>query len=190
LGDNAKLIIVDNSPTDSWGRSEFALAFGNYDVSITVPADHIIEGTGTLQNRAEVYTAEQVKRWELAEKTFDKPVVIVTQEEATAKEKGFSNEKKTWKFKAENVRDFGFSTSRKFILDAMAVQIGNNKPMAISIYPKEANPLWGDLSTKAVAHTLRTYSKYTFDYPYPKAVSVSAEDQGMEYPMICCNFAI
>lgn len=171
-----------------WGRSEFALAFGNYDVSITVPADHIIEGTGSLQNRAEVYTAEQVKRWELAEKTFDKPVVIVTQEEATAKEKGFSNEKKTWKFKAENVRDFGFSTSRKFILDAMAVQVGNNKPMAISIYPKEANPLWGDLSTKAVAHTLRTYSKYTFDYPYPKAVSVSAEDQGMEYPMICWNF--
>ena len=171
-----------------WGRSEFALAFGNYDVSITVPADHIIEGTGTLQNRGDVYTAEQVKRWELAEKTFDKPVVIVTQEEATAKEKGFSNEKKTWKFKAENVRDFGFSTSRKFILDAMAVQVGNNKPMAISIYPKEANPLWGDLSTKAVAHTLRTYSKYTFDYPYPKAVSVSAEDQGMEYPMICWNF--
>ncbi|MFY8096803.1 MAG: M1 family aminopeptidase, partial [Flavobacterium sp.] len=113
---------------------------------------------------------------------------IVTQEEATAKEKGFSSEKKTWKFKAENVRDFGFSTSRKFILDAMAVQVGNNKPMAISIYPKEANPLWGDLSTKAVAHTLRTYSKYTFDYPYPKAVSVSAEDQGMEYPMICWNF--
>ncbi|MEY2703715.1 MAG: hypothetical protein RLY43_2354, partial [Bacteroidota bacterium] len=162
--------------------------FGDYEVNVTVPADHIMEGTGVLQNRNEVFTAEQVKRWELAENTFDKPVVIVTQQEAEASEKGFATAKKTWKFKAENVRDFGFSTSRKFILDAMAVKIGNNKPMAISIYPKEANPLWGDLSTKAVAHTLKTYSKYTFDYPYPKAVSVSAEDQGMEYPMICWNF--
>lgn len=171
-----------------WGRSEFALTFGDYEVNITVPADHIMEGTGVLQNRNEVFTAEQVKRWELAENTFDKPVVIVTQQEAEAREKGFSTAKKTWKFKAENVRDFGFSTSRKFILDAMAVKIGDKKPIAISIYPKEANPLWGDLSTKAVAHTLKTYSKYTFDYPYPKAVSVSAEDQGMEYPMICWNF--
>ena len=161
-----------------WGRSEFALTFGDYEVNITVPADHIMEGTGVLQNRTEVFTAEQVKRWELAENTFDKPVVIVTQQEAEASEKGFATAKKTWKFKAENVRDFGFSTSRKFILDAMAVKIGNNKPMAISIYPKEANPLWGDLSTKAVAHTLKTYSKYTFDYPYPKAVSVSAEEIG------------
>ena len=171
-----------------WGRSEFALTFGNYDVKITVPADHILDGTGVLQNRSEVYTAEQVKRWQLAENTFDKPVVIVTQAEATAAEKGFSTAKKTWHLKAENVRDFAFSTSRKFILDAMAVQIGNSKPMAISLYPKEANPLWENLSTKAVAHTLKTYSKYTFDYPYPKAISVSAEDQGMEYPMICWNY--
>ena len=171
-----------------WGRSEFALTFGNYDVKITVPADHILDGTGVLQNRSEVYSAEQVKRWQLAENTFDKPVVIVTQAEATATEKGFSTAKKTWHLKAENVRDFAFSTSRKFILDAMAVQIGNSKPMAISMYPKEANPLWENLSTKAVAHTLKTYSKYTFDYPYPKAISVSAEDQGMEYPMICWNY--
>ena len=171
-----------------WGRSEFALTFGNYDVKITVPADHILDGTGVLQNRSEVYSAEQVKRWQLAENTFDKPVVIVTQAEATAAEKGFSTAKKTWHLKAENVRDFAFSTSRKFILDAMAVQVGNSKPMAISMYPKEANPIWENLSTKAVAHTLKTYSKYTFDYPYPKAISVSAEDQGMEYPMICWNY--
>lgn len=171
-----------------WGRSEFALTFGNYDVKITVPADHILDGTGVLQNRSEVYTPEQVKRWQLAENSFDNPVVIVTQQEATAAEKGFSTAKKTWHLKAENVRDFAFSTSRKFILDAMAVQIGNNKPMAISMYPKEANPLWENLSTRAVAHTLKTYSKHTFDFPYPKAISVSAEDQGMEYPMICWNY--
>jgi len=171
-----------------WGRSEFALTFGNYDVKITVPADHILDGTGVLQNRSEVYSAEQEKRWQLAENSFDNPVVIVTQQEAMAAEKGFSTSKKTWHLKAENVRDFAFSTSRKFILDAMAVQIGNNKPMAISLYPKEANPLWENLSTRAVAHTLKTYSKYTFDYPYPKAISISAEDQGMEYPMICWNY--
>ncbi|MES2863504.1 MAG: M1 family metallopeptidase [Bacteroidota bacterium] len=171
-----------------WGRSEFALTFGNYDVKITVPADHILDGTGVLQNRSEVYTAEQEKRWQLAENSFENPVVIVTQQEATAAEKGFSTAKKTWHLKAENVRDFAFSTSRKFILDAMAVQVGNNKPMAISLYPKESNPLWENLSTRAVAHTLKTYSKYTFDYPYPKAISISAEDQGMEYPMICWNY--
>ncbi len=171
-----------------WGRGEFALVFGDYDVSITVPADHIMEATGSLQNRKEVYTAEQEKRWIKAENTFDKPVIIVTQDEAEKAEKGFSDKKKTWHFKAQNVRDFGFSTSRKFMLDAMAVQLETVKPMAISIYPKEANPLWGDFSTKAVAQTLVTYSKHTFDYPYPKAVSVSAQDQGMEYPMICWNF--
>lgn len=171
-----------------WGRSEFALPFGNYDVKITVPSDHIMEATGTQVNRNETFTVEQLKKWTLAENTFDKPVIIVTQEEALNREKGFATTNKTWHFTATNVRDFAFSTSRKFILDAMAVQIGNKKPLALSIYPKEANPLWGDLSTKAVAHTLKTYSKYTFDYPYPKAVSVSAEDQGMEYPMICWNF--
>ena len=171
-----------------WGRSEFALTFGNYDVKITVPADHILDGTGVLQNRSEVYTAEQEKRWQLAENSFDKPVIIVTQAEATAAEKSFATTTKTWHLKAENVRDFGFSSSRKFILDAMAVQVGNSKPMAISMYPKEANPLWENLSTIAVAHTLKTYSKYTFEYPYPKAISVSAEDQGMEYPMICWNY--
>jgi hypothetical protein len=171
-----------------WGRGEFALPFGDYEVNITVPADHVMEATGVLQNRKEVFSAEQIKRWELAERTFDKPVVIVTQEEAEKAEKSFSDKKRTWKFKAQNVRDFGFATSRKFILDAMAVQLETTKPMAISLYPKEGNPLWGEYSTRAVAHTLKTYSHYTFDYPYPKAVSISAEDQGMEYPMICWNY--
>jgi hypothetical protein len=171
-----------------WGRGEFALTFGDYEVNITVPADHMMEATGELQNRKEVYTSEQMKRWNLAQNTFDKPVLIVTQAEAEAAAKGFSDKKKTWKYKAENVRDFGISTSRKFMLDAMAVQLKTVKPMAISIYPPEANPLWGEYSTRAVAQTLKTYSKHTFDYPYPKAVSVSAEDQGMEYPMICWNY--
>lgn len=171
-----------------WGSGEFALPFGNFDVNITVPADHVIDATGELMNRSEVFTPEQVKRYELAQKSFDKPIVIVTQAEAEVTEKGFSEKKKTWKFSAKNVRDFGIASSRKFIYDAMAVKIGGKIVMAESVYPKEANPLWGETSTMTVAHTLKSYSSHTFDYPYPKAVSVSAEDQGMEYPMICWNF--
>jgi hypothetical protein len=171
-----------------WGSGEFALPFGNFEVNITVPADHIMEATGTLQNRSEVFTPAQLQRYALAEKSFDKPVIVVTQAEAEAAEKSFSTQKKTWKFKAENVRDFGIATSRKFIYDAMAVKLGGKNVMAVSVYPKEGNPLWEEYSTKAVAHTLKSYSSYTFDYPYPKAVSVHANDQGMEYPMICWNF--
>jgi Peptidase family M1 domain len=170
------------------GNGEFALTFGDYDVNITVPADHVMDATGELMNRSEVFSPEQVKRYELATKTFDKPVVIVTQAEAEVTEKGFSDKKKTWKFSAKNVRDFGIATSRKFIYDAMAVELSGKTVMAESVYPKEANPLWGETSTIVVANALKSYSAHTFDYPYPKAVSVSAEDQGMEYPMICWNY--
>jgi hypothetical protein len=171
-----------------WGSGEFTLPFGDFDVNITVPADHVMNATGELLNRNEVFTSAQVKRYELAQKTFDKPIVIVTQAEAESSEKGFSDQKKTWKFSAKNVRDFGIATSRKFIYDAMAVQLNGKIVMAESVYPKEGNPLWGETSTLMVAHTLKSYSSHTFDYPYPKAVSVSAADQGMEYPMICWNF--
>jgi len=171
-----------------WGSGEFTLPFGDFEVNITVPADHILEATGDLLNRNEVFTKEQVARYALAEKTFDKPVIIVTQAEAEAAEKGFSDKKKTWKFKAINVRDFGISSSRKFMYDAMAVKLATRTTMAISLYPKEGNPLWGEYSTRAVAHTLKSYSSHTFDYPYPKAISINAEDQGMEYPMICWNW--
>ncbi|WP_282051068.1 M1 family metallopeptidase [Maribacter aquivivus] len=171
-----------------WGNGEFALPFGNYEVNITVPADHILDGTGVLQNRKEVYTKAMMSRYEQAKKSYDKPVIIVTQAEAEAAEKGFSEKTKTWKLKAENVRDFGFATSRKFIWDMQAVKLGNRDVMAVSMYPKEGNPLWEEYSTKAVAHTLKSYSSHTFDYPYPKAISVHAKQQGMEYPMICWNY--
>ncbi|MGV9003160.1 M1 family metallopeptidase [Flavobacterium sp.] len=171
-----------------WGSGEFTLPFGNFEVNITVPADHILEATGDLLNRNEVFTPAQVLRYAQAEKSFDKPVIVVTQAEAEIAEKGFSTKKKTWKFKATNVRDFGISTSRKFIYDAMAVQLATRTTMAISLYPKEGNPLWEQYSTRVVAHTLKSYSAHTFDYPYPKAISINAEDQGMEYPMICWNW--
>jgi len=171
-----------------WGSGEFALPFGDYEVNITVPADHVLDGTGELQNMKEVFSKEMIKRYNKAKKSYDKPVLIVTQEEAEAAEKGFSDKTKTWKLKAENVRDFGFATSRKFIWDMQAVKLGNRDVMAVSMYPKEGNPLWEEYSTKAVAHTLKSYSSHTFDYPYPKAISVHAKNQGMEYPMICWNY--
>ena len=171
-----------------WGRSEFALEFGDYEVNLTVPEDHIVDATGVLQNEKNVLTKEQLKRWEQARKSFDKPVLIVTQAEAKKAEQGRATKTKTWKFKAQNVRDFAFASSRKYIWDAMATNVNGNTVMAVSLYPKEGNPLWEEHSTRAVATTLIEYSKLTFDYPYPKAISVHSERQGMEYPMICFNF--
>ncbi len=170
-----------------FGRDEFALPFGNFEVNITVPADHILDGTGRLMNRSEVFTKDMMARYEKAKKSFDEPVEIVTQKEAEAASQKKSSAKKTWKLHAENVRDFGWASSRKFIWDMMAVKIGGKDVMAVSMYPPEANPLWGDWSSKTVASTLISYSRMTFDYPYHKAISVSAP-MGMEYPMICYNF--
>ena len=171
-----------------WGRDEFALPFGDFQVNITVPADHILDGTGVLVNRKDIFSKKMMKRYNKAKKSFKEPVVIVTQKEAEAAEKVFSNKTKTWKLSAKNVRDFGFATSRKFIWDMMAVKIGGKNVMAVSLYPKEGNPLWGKWSTKTVASTLESYSRMTFDYPYHKAISVHAKQQGMEYPMICWNY--
>ncbi len=169
------------------GRGEFTLPFGNYDVKITVPADHIVGATGKLQNPEEVLTEKQRERWAKAQENTTDPVFIVTESEAKKNEKSKSKERKTWHYKAQNVRDFAFASSRKFIWDAMAVKFGDRTVMAVSYYPKEGNPLWERYSTRVVAHTLKVYSKYTFDYPYHKAISVHTDRIGMEYPMICFN---
>ena len=170
------------------GRGEFALPFGDYKVSITVPDDHIVSATGELINSSSVLTKTQIKRLNKAKKNYSEPVIIVTQDEAIENEKSKGKSKKTWVFEAENVRDFAWASSRKFIWDAMAVQIGDKTIMAYSYYPKEGNPLWEQYSTRSVAHALKVYSKYTIDYPYPQATSIHAKRIGMEYPMICFNF--
>ena len=175
------------------GQGEFTLIFGNYKVAITVPGDHVLGATGELQNPKAVLTATQLKRWEQAKANFTKPVLIVTPEEAEKAEKregaiGKPTGKKTWVFKADNVRDFAFATSRKFIWDAMNVDIDGKKTMAMSYYSKEGNPLWGQYSTQVVAHTLRSYGARTIAYPYPVAISChSSAGGGMEYPMISFN---
>jgi hypothetical protein len=168
------------------GRGEFTLVFGDYNVNLTVPEDHIVGATGVLQNPKQVLTKEQRQRFEKA-KTADAPVMIVTQEEAETNEKEKATGTKTWSFYAENVRDFAFASSRKFLWDAMGVESGANTVMAMSYYPKEGNPLWERYSTRAVALTLDVYSRHTFDYPYPVAISVHTNRIGMEYPMICFN---
>ena len=171
-----------------WGRDEFALPFGDYDVSITVPADHTMDATGVLTNRKDVFSKTMMNRYNKAKQSYDTPVIIVTQEEAEAASKTNVKATKTWKYKAENVRDYGFATSRRYIWDMMAVKIGEKDVMAVSLYPPEGNPLWEDFSTIVVASTLKSYSRMSFDYPYHKAISVHAKGQGMEYPMICWNY--
>jgi hypothetical protein len=170
------------------GRGEFTLTFGDYKVAITAPEDHYVSATGVLQNEKDVLSKEERDRMEKARNSYTEPVFIVTEEEAIANEKAKETGEKTWVFEAENVRDFAFASSRKFIWDAMAVKMSDGrKVMAMSMYPKEGNPLWERYSTKVVAHTLKWYSHYTFDYPYPIAWSIHTDRIGMEYPMICFN---
>ncbi|MGI9515917.1 MAG: M1 family metallopeptidase, partial [Pirellulaceae bacterium] len=168
------------------GRGEFTLEFGNYEVRITVPADHVVAATGVLQNADEVLTKEQLDRLEQAREA-ETPQFIITPEEAKQNESSEPEGTKTWIFKAEEVRDFAFATSRKFIWDAMGVPLAEKTVMAMSFYPNEGEPLWSKYSTHAVAHTLEVFSKFTFDYPYPVAISVNGPVGGMEYPMICFN---
>ena len=170
------------------GRGEFALSFGNFEVAMTVPEDFIVGATGTLQNPKDVLTSKEQLRFEKAKHSFEDPVIIVTQEEAIQKEDHKKRGKATWTFKADSVRDFAFAASRKYIWDAMAVDLNGKKSLAMSYYPKEGNPLWESHSTRTVRQTLITYSRHTIDYPYPVAISVHAASVGMEYPMICFNF--
>jgi len=170
------------------GSGEFTLSFGDFNVEITVPEDFVVASTGTLQNPLDVLTKDQLDRLEKAKTTYDKPMMIINEKEAIKNEKKKEKGLKTWVYKADNVRDFAFACSRKFLWDAMAVDIGDKTPLAMSYYPKEGNPLWEQYSTKAVAQTLKTYSKHTIAYPYPVAISVHTASIGMEYPMICFNY--
>ncbi|MEM9457443.1 MAG: M1 family metallopeptidase [Myxococcota bacterium] len=169
------------------GTGEFTLEFGDYDVSITMPEDYLVAATGELQNPRQVLSASQRQRLKEAEKAKS-PVFIVTPEEAEANESSArSRETKTWRFKAQNVRDFAFATSRKFIWDAQQVEAAGRPVWAMSYYPIEGEPLWSKYSTKTIIHTLQVYGRYAFDYPYPVAISVNGPVGGMEYPMICFN---
>jgi hypothetical protein len=167
------------------GRGEFALTFGNFHVQMTVPADHVIGGTGECINYAAVLTPGQLAKYNQA-KTSKVPVEIVTLDEAKNREIHPSTATKTWVFQANNVRDFAWTSSRKFIWDGMGQDVEGKNVMCMSYYGKEAYGLYRKYSTRLVAHTVKTYSSFTFAYPYPVAQSVEASN-GMEYPMICFN---
>ncbi|MBK7739790.1 MAG: M1 family metallopeptidase [Saprospiraceae bacterium] len=168
------------------GRAEFALTFGDFHVEMTVPSDHVVCATGECQNYDKVLTPAQLERWKKAQTASD-VMEIVTLDEAKAAEKKKSRTSKTYIFEAKNVRDFAWGSSRKFVWDALPVDIEGKKVMAMSFYGKEAYGLYRPFSTKVVAHTIRTYSHFTIPYPYPVAQSVEASN-GMEYPMICFNY--
>ncbi len=173
------------------GVGEFSLEFGNYLVKITAPEDHIVSASGELQNAEQVLTATQRQRLKEAA-TAKHPVFIVTPDEAKKNETHHSSGKKTWIFKADNIRAFAFATSRKFIWDAQGVPASicadPQKPtMAMSFYPKEAEPLWSKYSTPTVLHTLEVYTQHTFPFPYPTVNSINGPIYGMEFSMICFN---
>ena len=171
------------------GRGEFTLEFGDYEVEIEVPADHIVSSTGVLANPKDVLTKTQRNRLEEA-KTAKRPVFIVTEEEALENEKEGTDKRKTWVFKAKNVRDFAWASSRTFMWDAKGYKQGGDVQdhvMAMSFYPVEGGDLWKKYSTESVIHTMEVYSRYSFDYPYPTAQSVNGPVGGMEYPMITFN---
>ncbi len=167
------------------GRGEFALTFGNFNVQLTVPADHVVGATGECQNYKQVLNAMQYARWQKAQ-TVNEPLQIVNLEEAKKTEKQKASATKTWLFKADMVRDFAWTSSRKFIWDAMPAFVEGKKIMCMSYYCKEAYNLYSKFSTKLIAHTIKSYSHFTIPYPYPVAQSVEAAN-GMEYPMICFN---
>ena len=173
------------------GNGEFTLEFGDFDVEITVPADHVVSSTGVLQNPGDVLTRTQRERLEEA-RTAERPVFVVTPEEALENEAEGTDDTRTWHFRAENVRDFAWASSRKFIWDAQGHAQPNDdgapeSVLAMSFYPKEGEPLWSRYSTQAVIHTMEVYSRYSFAYPYPVAQSVNGPVGGMEYPMITFN---
>ncbi len=168
------------------GSGEFTLEFGDYDVQLTVPSDHVVAATGELSNADKILTATQLDRLKQA-RTAKTPVAVVTQKEAEEAEKKRATDNKTWHFKAKNVRDFAWASSRKYIWDAQGYKTGASTGLAMSFYPKEGNPLWGQYSTQAIIHTIEQYNKFSLDYPYPTAQSVNGPQGGMEYPMLSFN---
>ena len=170
------------------GSSEFATEFGDYVVDITVPDTHVVTATGELENADLVLTQSQ--RTRLRESmTAERPVFVITPEEALENEQRMADTTKTWRFAADNVRDFAWASSPTFAWDAWGVPVPRSDltTLAMSFFPVEGEPLWSRYSTQAVAHAVEMYSYFTIPYPYPTAISVNGPVGGMEYPMICFN---
>ncbi|MCL1676531.1 M1 family metallopeptidase [Elizabethkingia meningoseptica] len=170
------------------GPAEFYLEYGNFDVTITAPDNFYVVASGELQNPRDVYSSEQIKKWDEA-KNSEKTVVIRSAAEAgTNSGKGGT---KTWKFKMNQSRDFAFAASPAFILDAARINLpSGKKTLAISAYPVESDGqnAWSR-STEYTKASIEHYSKQWFEYPYPNAVNVAGITNGMEYPgIVFCEY--
>ena len=165
------------------GRAEFALEFGNYNVSLTVPADHVVWATGELQNAKDVLADSLLNRLNRARQSDDL-IVLISGEQARRNQRTRAKATKTWRFRAERVRDFAFASSRKFAWDASSILVGGKRVLTQSLYPPEAAALWGKYATHATRHAVEVYSRHSVDYPWPHATSVHGPVWGMEYPMM------
>jgi len=168
------------------GRGEFYLNFGDFDVELTVPWNHIVDATGLLQNPEEVLTATQRQRLADALQSEEPKYIVGPDEVMTRASRPTGSGTLTWHFKAEDVRDFSWASSKTFVWDAAGFKYTpDSKPIEVhSLYPRDAMPLWNKASTRATIVTLESYGKMALPYPYPKAVNVNGPVGGMEYPMI------
>ena len=168
------------------GAGEFYLEYGDFDVTITSPANHIVVCSGELVNASEVYTAEQQKRWAAAAQS-DKTVIIRSADEVTsASSRPTGKANLTWHFKIKSARDVSWASSAAFIIDAARINLpSGKKSLAISAYPVESDgsKAWGR-STEYTKASIENYSKRWFEYPYPAATNVAGVVGGMEYPGI------
>jgi hypothetical protein len=178
---------VNGWQTDQFmGRGEFYLEFGDYDVSLTVPRNHIVDATGVLQNPTEVLTQEQMDRLAQAYLTEEPQFIVTADEVMDPRARPEGTGMLTWRFVAEDVRDFAWVSSKTYVWDAAGFAYREGEtPIAVhSVYPRDAMPLWDKVSTRATVQTLKTYGRLAFEYPYPKAVNANGLAGGMEYPMI------
>jgi hypothetical protein len=165
------------------GQGEFYTEFGTYDVQITAPADHVVCATGALINADAVLSEKELRLWKLAHGS-KATVVIRGEEDLTDLPADDLGEPKTWRFRAENVRSFAWTSSRATIWDAAGIDWGDGAATLVqSVYPSEARGAWVE-STQMLRHSILHYSQSWFRYPYPAATNVNGDVAGMEYPMI------
>ena len=173
------------------GQGEFYLDYGDFKVNITAPSDHIVVCSGELLNAEEVYTSEQLSRWEEAEKS-NKTIMIRAADEVNMPDTRPKDKNEiTWQFKMENSRDVAWASSSSFIIDAAKIDLpSGKKAIAISAYPIESNGgnSW-ERSTEYTKASVEHYSKKWFEYPYPTAINVAGNVRGMEYPGVSfCSY--
>jgi hypothetical protein len=173
------------------GAGEFYLEYGDFDVKITAPSNHIVVSSGELLNPAEVYTAEQQNRWKLAAKSDQTVVIRSANEIGNSSSRPTGKPMLTWHFKIKNARDVAWASSAAFIVDAAKINLPSGKTsLAISAYPEESNGrnAWGR-STEYTKTSIENYSKRWYEYPYPTAINVAGNEGGMEYPgIVFCSW--